>query len=88
MKCKATFKGKAVATVCYVADRDTNLVGLDWIDIFDVLKPKVRSIASSHTRIKEECRRTENLDQADCLSPLIDNQSAKNEETVGRVCVV
>ncbi|VUZ38694.1 unnamed protein product [Hymenolepis diminuta] len=30
----------------------------------------------------EKFRRTENLDQADCLSPLIDNQSAKKEESV------
>ncbi|VDL65121.1 unnamed protein product [Hymenolepis diminuta] len=82
MKCMSTFKGKAVATVCYVADRDTNLVGLDWIDMFDVLKPKVRSITGSHAQIKEMFRRTENLDEADCLSPLIENQSAENEETV------
>ncbi|VDL62336.1 unnamed protein product [Hymenolepis diminuta] len=82
VRCEATFKGKAVATICYVADRDINLVGLDWIDMFDVLKPKVRSINSPYARIKEKVRRTENLDQADCLSPLIDNQSAKNEETV------
>ncbi|VUZ52590.1 unnamed protein product [Hymenolepis diminuta] len=37
--------------------------------MFDVLKPK-------------KFRRTEDLDQANCLSPLIENQSAKNEETV------
>ncbi|VUZ41815.1 unnamed protein product [Hymenolepis diminuta] len=29
MKCEATFKDKAVATVCYVADRGINPVGLD-----------------------------------------------------------
>ncbi|VUZ41452.1 unnamed protein product, partial [Hymenolepis diminuta] len=40
------------------------------------------TITSPHARIKEKFWRTENLDQADCLSPLIENQSAKNEETV------
>ncbi|VUZ40491.1 unnamed protein product, partial [Hymenolepis diminuta] len=33
-------------------------------------------------RIKEKFPRTENLHQADYLFPLIDNQSAKNKETV------
>ncbi|VDL60578.1 unnamed protein product [Hymenolepis diminuta] len=82
MKCELTFKGKTIATVCYVADRDINLVGLDWIDMFDVLKPKVRSIISPHVRIREKYRRTEDFSQADDLSPLIKNQPAKDEETV------
>ncbi|VDL63415.1 unnamed protein product [Hymenolepis diminuta] len=66
MKCETIF-----ATVCYVADRDINLVGLDWIDMFNVLKPKVQNITSPHARIKEKFRRTEDFDQADDLSPLI-----------------
>ncbi|KAM3171733.1 hypothetical protein ACTXT7_016014 [Hymenolepis weldensis] len=47
MKCEANFKGKTVATVCYVADRDISLLGLDWIDMFIVLEPKVQSVTCS-----------------------------------------
>ncbi|VDL60333.1 unnamed protein product [Hymenolepis diminuta] len=42
MKCEATFKGKTAATVCYVADRDINLLEFDWTDMFNVLEPKVQ----------------------------------------------
>ncbi|KAM3171145.1 hypothetical protein ACTXT7_017212, partial [Hymenolepis weldensis] len=44
MRCGTTFKGQTIATVEYVADRDINLLGLDWIDIFNVLKPKIQSL--------------------------------------------
>uniref|UniRef100_A0A0R3SP05 DUF2846 domain-containing protein n=1 Tax=Hymenolepis diminuta TaxID=6216 RepID=A0A0R3SP05_HYMDI len=40
-KCEATFKGKTVATACHVADQDINLIELDWIDMLNVLEPKV-----------------------------------------------
>ncbi|KAM3175956.1 hypothetical protein ACTXT7_007474 [Hymenolepis weldensis] len=32
MRCEATFLEKAISKVSYVADRNINLVGLDWID--------------------------------------------------------
>ncbi|VDL64136.1 unnamed protein product [Hymenolepis diminuta] len=51
MKCGTTFKGKTTVTVCYVADRDINLLGLDWIDMFNVLEPKVQSVTCSQTSI-------------------------------------
>ncbi|KAM3179796.1 hypothetical protein ACTXT7_017578, partial [Hymenolepis weldensis] len=35
---------KQQSTVCYVADRDINLLGLDWVDMFNVLEPKVQSV--------------------------------------------
>ncbi|KAM3179232.1 hypothetical protein ACTXT7_000988 [Hymenolepis weldensis] len=82
MKCEASFKGKTAATVCYVTDRDINLVGLDWIDMFNVLEPKVRSVTCPQVRIKEKYQRTEDFGQADGLSRLIENQGVKNEETV------
>ncbi|VUZ56041.1 unnamed protein product [Hymenolepis diminuta] len=34
MKCKTTFKRKTATTLCYMANRDINLIGLDWIDMF------------------------------------------------------
>ncbi|VUZ44288.1 unnamed protein product [Hymenolepis diminuta] len=40
-RCEATLKGKSAATVCYVTDRDIDLLGLDWIDTFNVLETKI-----------------------------------------------
>ncbi|KAM3182303.1 hypothetical protein ACTXT7_012679 [Hymenolepis weldensis] len=51
VKCEATFKGKTVVIVCYVADRDINLVGLYWINMFNVLEPKIRSVICPQVRI-------------------------------------
>ncbi|VDL32223.1 unnamed protein product [Hymenolepis diminuta] len=69
MKCEAIFKVKTVATVCYVTALDISLVGFDWIDMFDVLKPK-------------KYQRTEEFGQADGLSRLVENQPAESKEVV------
>ncbi|VUZ45604.1 unnamed protein product [Hymenolepis diminuta] len=74
MKLEAASKGKIVTTVCYVAARDISLVGLDWIDMFSVLEPKVQSVTGPQVRIKEKYQRTEDFGQADGVSPLIENQ--------------
>ncbi|VDL62512.1 unnamed protein product [Hymenolepis diminuta] len=76
MKCEATFKEKIAAIVCYVADRDINLLGLDWIDMFNVLEPKVQSATCPQVQMKEK----EDFGQADSLSPLIENQRSEKEE--------
>ncbi|KAM3178408.1 hypothetical protein ACTXT7_002625 [Hymenolepis weldensis] len=41
MKYGTAFEGKTAATGFYVADRDINLIWLDWTDMFNVLEPKV-----------------------------------------------
>ncbi|KAM3178382.1 hypothetical protein ACTXT7_002667 [Hymenolepis weldensis] len=32
MRCEATFLGKTISKECYIADRNINLVSLNWID--------------------------------------------------------
>ncbi|VUZ57330.1 unnamed protein product [Hymenolepis diminuta] len=44
MKCEATFKAETATILCYAADRDINLLGLDWIDTFNILEPKIQSV--------------------------------------------
>ncbi|KAM3177752.1 hypothetical protein ACTXT7_003909 [Hymenolepis weldensis] len=70
MKCKATLKGKTAATVCYVANCDINPFGLEWIDIFNVLEPKMQN-AMLTSAIKEIMKRLSTLEK--CLQATLEN---------------
>ncbi|VUZ54271.1 unnamed protein product [Hymenolepis diminuta] len=56
MKYEATFKTKSNATVIYVADGAINLLKLDWIDMFNVLKPKCKPPTCANKRDDEVIR--------------------------------
>ncbi|VUZ43205.1 unnamed protein product [Hymenolepis diminuta] len=68
IKCEATFNGKTAAN-----DRDINFLGLDWIDMFNVLEPKMLIVTRSQAPIKEKYQRTEDFDHADGQSHLNEN---------------
>ncbi|VDL43376.1 unnamed protein product [Hymenolepis diminuta] len=44
MKCESAFKGKTASTVFYVADHDINHPVLGWMDMSNVLEPKIQSL--------------------------------------------
>ncbi|VDL18424.1 unnamed protein product [Hymenolepis diminuta] len=53
MKCETVFKGKTEAMVCNVADRDINLLKLDWIDMFSVHESKIQTVICQQMHINE-----------------------------------
>ncbi|VUZ55388.1 unnamed protein product [Hymenolepis diminuta] len=59
MRCEATFPEGAISKVSYVADRNINLVGLDWIDELNYIQfPDKNEICRTPTL---EPTNTENL---------------------------